>query len=125
MKFKKRPLIIDAIKWDPVNPKEAIAFMGEGALWGNSGKNVLEICTNEKNDSWVSTYPGDYIIRGIEGEIYHCKQSVFEKTYELAEVTTEFEPTVRERCNQCKGKGYIETAQGILGGIKSEPGVKR
>lgn len=31
-----------------------------------------------------ATY-GDYIIKGVDGEFYPCKPSVFEKTYELAE----------------------------------------
>lgn len=29
---------------------------------------------------------GDYIIRGVEGEIYPCKASIFEATYQLVEV---------------------------------------
>ena len=28
---------------------------------------------------------GDYIIRGVNGEIYPCKADIFEKTYELIE----------------------------------------
>lgn len=31
-----------------------------------------------------ATY-GDYIIKGVDGEFYPCKPSVFEKTYELVE----------------------------------------
>lgn len=27
---------------------------------------------------------GDYIIRGVEGEIYPCKPDIFEKTYDVA-----------------------------------------
>ena len=28
---------------------------------------------------------GDYIIRGVNGEIYPCKPDIFEKTYEAIE----------------------------------------
>ena len=29
--------------------------------------------------------PGDYIIRGVQGEFYPCKPDIFEATYEVAE----------------------------------------
>jgi len=29
--------------------------------------------------------PGDYIIRGVKGELYPCKPDIFELTYEAAE----------------------------------------
>jgi len=28
---------------------------------------------------------GDYIIKGVKGELYHCKPDIFELTYELVE----------------------------------------
>ncbi len=28
---------------------------------------------------------GDYIIRGVNGELYPCKPNIFEKTYEIVE----------------------------------------
>jgi len=30
--------------------------------------------------------PGDYVIRGVAGEFYPCKPSIFEATYDLVEV---------------------------------------
>jgi hypothetical protein len=30
----------------------------------------------------VKGYPGDYIIQGIQGEIYPCGRDIFHKTYE-------------------------------------------
>ena len=35
--------------------------------------------------SIIASAFGDYIIRGVDGEFYPCKPSVFEKTYELVE----------------------------------------
>jgi hypothetical protein len=48
---------------------------------GSAGKDMI-IKTLE-GDMMVSE--GDYIIRGIEGELYPCKASIFEKTYDLVE----------------------------------------
>lgn len=36
-------------------------------------------------EGWMRASPGDYIIRGVEGELYPCKPSIFEKTYEPVE----------------------------------------
>ena len=45
-----------------------------------------------KNHGWIDTLegghivcPGDFIIKGVEGELYPCKPVIFEKTYELVE----------------------------------------
>ncbi|MFP8960023.1 hypothetical protein ACLIYP_05540 [Streptomyces nanhaiensis] len=32
----------------------------------------------------MSASPGDYVIRGVQGEIYPCKPDIFEATYEPA-----------------------------------------
>ena len=32
---------------------------------------------------------GDFIIRGVEGEYYPCKEDIFMKTYEITEVEQE------------------------------------
>ena len=32
----------------------------------------------------MTAMPGDWIIKGVNGEIYPCKHDIFEKTYELA-----------------------------------------
>lgn len=29
--------------------------------------------------------PGDYVITGVAGEMYPCKENIFKKTYELVE----------------------------------------
>ena len=60
MKFRKRPIVIEAYQTD----KEKIIPTLEGPL---------------------RAAPGDWIITGIRGEQYPCKPDVFEKTYEPVE----------------------------------------
>ena len=58
----------------------AIVFQrrdGDGKLIG------LGIPTLE---GWMSASPGDWIIRGVKGEIYPCKPDIFEATHEPAEL---------------------------------------
>lgn len=56
-RYKKKPVVIKAIKLF----EEVEIHTREGILKG---------------------YPGDYIIEGVEGEIYPCDQVIFWKTYE-------------------------------------------
>lgn len=36
-------------------------------------------------EGYMCADEGDYIIQGVEGEIYPCKPDIFEKTYEVVE----------------------------------------
>jgi hypothetical protein len=62
MKFRKRPVVIDAERWD--------------------GPNQLEIKTLE---GAMIASPGDWIITGIRGERHSCKPDIFAATYEPVE----------------------------------------
>lgn len=85
--YRKKPVVIDAFEWtgdinqtdDPLWITEAIK---KGKIWfnqhGTSGV-TMEIATLEGNHI---AQQGDYIIKGIKGEIYPCKPDIFEKTYE-------------------------------------------
>ncbi len=88
MKFKKKSVVVDAFIWtggreqeeDPVWLKEAIkddkVFF---TLVGNEDKVAsMNIITPE---GLMHAKPGDFIIQGVEGEIYPCKPSIFFKTY--------------------------------------------
>lgn len=48
----------------------------------NYGWNDLYIETLE---GVMHAEPGDYIIKGVNGEFYPCKPDIFEKTYERVE----------------------------------------
>jgi hypothetical protein len=77
-KYRKKPIVIEAEQWFPGKYIEGVE---RRALMGSAGKDMI-IKTLE-GDMMVSE--GDYIIRGIEGELYPCKASIFEKTYDLVE----------------------------------------
>lgn len=57
MKYRKKPVIIEAYQTD----KEIFIETLEGTMKANIG---------------------DYIITGVNGEQYPCKPDIFEKTYE-------------------------------------------
>ena len=80
MKYKKKPVIIEAIQWTGNNYDEVKAFIGNNA--NQSGYNNLHIFTLE---GVMTASAGDYIIKGVKGEFYPCKPDIFNETYEPAE----------------------------------------
>jgi len=90
-KFRKKPVIVEAIqlRWDTWNEMCDHADVGklvdrkpEGITLAG-GKIGLNIPTLE---GLMQANEGDWIIKGVEGELYPCKPDIFEKTYELMEV---------------------------------------
>ena len=88
MKFRKKPVVIEAVRWTGDNLREIIEFTGrhESAkewAWDQFEKVVktegLKIFTLEGP---LLSSAGDWIIRGIKGEFYPCKPDIFEATYE-------------------------------------------
>lgn len=78
-KYRKKPVVIEAVKWDGKDFVPITEFMHN--LYGVSGEN-LTISTME---GVMIANPGDWIIKGVKGEFYPCKPDIFEATYEAVE----------------------------------------
>jgi len=74
MKYRKKPVVIDAIQFFP---KDAYTYN----CVDYDGKNWI-IKTLEGN---MIVRAGDWIITGVKGEKYPCKPDIFKETYEKAE----------------------------------------
>lgn len=83
-KFRKRPVVIDAIQWTGTNVDEIWTAFGAGMIYGPTEANpdTLIISTLEGE---MSASVGDWIIRGVAGELYPCKPDIFTATYEPVE----------------------------------------
>ena len=75
-KFRKKPIVIEAIQWDGNNHDEIFKWSSQ-VYWFNS--DYLEVDTKEGR---IKASINDWIIKGIKGEFYPCKPDIFEKTYE-------------------------------------------
>lgn len=75
--YVKKPIPVEAIQWTGENKKEIENFCGEAA-WFSSDEE-LGILTLE---GMMIATKGDYIIKGVDGEFYPCKEDIFKKTYE-------------------------------------------
>lgn len=81
MKFRKKPVVIEAVRW--LGTKESwdeIMAMGDISWMPcDTGSDSFVIRTLEGNHL---ASLGDYIIKGVAGEFYPCKPDIFEATYE-------------------------------------------
>jgi hypothetical protein len=93
-KYTKRPVTIDAIQLNWANHKavQDLCF-GAPSITFTQASDCSETCgeaapylemviTTLEGDMLAKH--GDYIIKGIKGEIYPCKPDIFRETYSLA-----------------------------------------
>lgn len=87
MKYRKKPVVIEAFRFSIDSIPDW--FMDEVTknniiLYGEKYK-PLKYCEIKTLEGIMRGDAGDYIIRGVNGEIYPCKPDIFNKTYEVAE----------------------------------------
>ena len=86
-KFRKKPVVVEAVQFKNGELAERCPDWLAAAL--NKDPNEVGSVTRIGNQVFINTLEGemkgsdgDYIIRGINGEIYPCKPDIFEATYE-------------------------------------------
>mgnify|MGYP003394080236 FL=1 len=83
MKYRKKPIVIEAVQWlnkqitCPPGPEWFVEAEMDGKIQLHGVS--LSIYTAE---GIMEAQPGDWIIRGIAGELYPCKPEIFAATYE-------------------------------------------
>lgn len=65
----------------PYPTGELVVWLGIGGAWEYCHDGGIDIKTLEGT---MHASPGDWIIRGVKGELYPCKPDIFEATYEPA-----------------------------------------
>ena len=76
-KYRKKPVVIEA--WQNNDENEFPVWLANVDV-GREPGGVILINTLE---GVMKAMPGDYIIKGIQGEVYPCKPDIFEATYEV------------------------------------------
>jgi hypothetical protein len=107
--FRKKPVVIDAEQWlkngdhsrdntQDFIRADGLVFKGEGHVVryyrrpDDDGERLCQHCGMRMHEhGWIDTLegghivcPGDWIITGVNGEMYPCKPDVFAKTYDPA-----------------------------------------
>jgi hypothetical protein len=84
-RFRKKPVEIEAVKFDRTNGSVVARWCG--------GRNQFEAKASDPTDvaEWIDiptlegvmrANVGDWIIRGVQGEFYPVKDSIFRETYD-------------------------------------------
>tara|TARA_R110000803_G_scaffold78075_3_gene143118 strand:- start:3545 stop:3790 length:246 start_codon:yes stop_codon:yes gene_type:complete len=77
-KFRKKPVVIEAFKWT----------FDKVPDWWKEASDEFKIDVSTTSvfiptlEGTHEAKKGDYIIKGIQGELYPCKPDIFEQTYE-------------------------------------------
>lgn len=76
-RYKKKPVVIEAIQYTQKNWEECVKFCGKDFICFIENKLLINTLEGQYRASL-----GDYIIKGVKGEVYPCKPDIFESTYE-------------------------------------------
>jgi hypothetical protein len=74
-KYRKRPVVIEALQFTRANFDEVEKFVGGDAGFVNGELIVATL------EGPLRCSPDDWIIKGVKGEFYPCKPDIFEATY--------------------------------------------
>jgi hypothetical protein len=113
-KFRKKPVVIDAVNWNghtlgltnapvdlsqpgdpnvklempdwmpPCLPPLATEALTRAAVQPGEVRRYLDFLHIGTLEGVMAAAPGDWIIRGVKGEIYPCKPDIFAATYDPA-----------------------------------------
>lgn len=79
-RYKTKPCVIEAIQYNGSNVEEIRNFIGE-----SFEVKTIEGIYVRTIEGIMKASVGDYIIKGLRGEFYPCKQKVFKRKYEVIE----------------------------------------
>lgn len=84
-RFRKKPVEIEAMQLDANNAAEVALWCG-GALWEDpmffpEAHRSTHVVIHTLEGTMHAT-PGDWVIKGIQGEFYPCKPDIFAATYD-------------------------------------------
>lgn len=77
IKARKKPVEIEALQWNGYNYGAISKFLGENLVDSNENLYIRTL----EGDMLLTE--GDFIIKGIEGEFYPCKENIFYQTYDI------------------------------------------
>lgn len=81
MRYRKKPVIVDAVRWNSKNYFDVIRLTGRKDIrFFDDGSCIIPTLEGS-----VVAQKGDYIIKGVRGECYPCKPDIFTETYELVD----------------------------------------
>ncbi|MFE2662710.1 penta-EF hand family protein [Streptomyces mirabilis] len=82
-RYRKKPVEIDAVRWTEDEPMRMLIDFTNGLVQLNDVDREFSVY-DRLHDTWVKFEYGDWILKGVQGEFYPCRNDVFAATYEPA-----------------------------------------
>lgn len=82
-KYTTKPVEVEAIQFDGWNWKECAQFYAKKRLDFKQETSCLEKLPVVVSRGTDTAYIGDYIVKGLNGNIYVCNKAIFESTHEI------------------------------------------
>lgn len=87
-RFRKRPVVIEAVQWRGGNLDEVLALVAPVLDPADLSQRVMMVDDHRLRiqtlEGAMHAEVGDWIIKGVKGELYPCKPGIFAATYEPA-----------------------------------------
>lgn len=90
MLARKKPVTVECFKWDgDQGHVEVPEWLTEAAKRGDvyfepdSDNHILMVIKTLEGKLKLNAGQGDYIIKGVHGELYPCKPDIFAETYDI------------------------------------------
>jgi len=123
MKYRKKPVVIEAVQWNGTNLEEIKNFVGDAlefqadVLLEDEKMQIMVVIKTLEGEHYASV--GDFIIKGVHGEFYPCKPDIFEKTYEAVERHTSIQRKALETLDLHRRKLTIQQHKTFKGQIEA------
>lgn len=82
-RYRKRPVQVEALRH--TRQQDTFAALRESG-WGDAAERVVALADGslevETPNGPVALRPGEWVVRGVAGEVYPCRNDIFERTYE-------------------------------------------
>lgn len=121
MKFKKKPVIIEARQLNAQSRKGISKWINRGITGDADNKSGLTAWYYESNgdselyiqtlEGVMTAADGDWIIKGVKGEFYPCKPDIFSATYERTNECKESTTNIKNQkgAENCTPESWVGT----------------
>lgn len=80
-KYIKKPVVIEAVQWTGLNMSEVANFVSNGLRYIEIEFDEY-VCRIQTFEETMTADIGDFIVKGVKGELYICRPDIFEEAYE-------------------------------------------
>ena len=128
MRYRAKPVETDAIQFTGENWAEVNEFAGTHwvdidvyhdnfipveEMWVDIPEGIVGVVWVEPSQQWAGVKIGDYIVRDLEGDVYPCEKSIFERKYEPIEMKVEVDlqggVVTAEQINRAVGRSIQQS----------------